>query len=174
MTHETGRVPSVAQVADRLAIYDVLVTHARGVDRADGALLRSAYWPEADVAYGVFIGSAHAFCEFLPQAIRGYARTQHCLSNIAIEIDGTTARVETYVTAYHYREAPGGDREMIYFGRHLDRMEKRGDVWKIMHRRVVMEWNQNVAASVVWTGPGFDGLARGARAPDDPACAHFA
>jgi hypothetical protein len=168
MKNETGRVPSAAEVADRLAIYDVLVQHCRGVDRADGDILRSAYWPDAEVAYGGFDGNAHTFCAMLPKAIRAYARTQHCIGNVAIELAGDVAHVETYVTAHHYAEAEGGDREMIFLGRYLDRMEKRGNVWKIAHRRVVMDWNRNVAASAHWAGPPFDGLARGARQPDDP------
>ena len=58
--------------------------------------------------------------------------------------------------------------------RYLDRMRKRGDVWRILHRRVVMDWNQNAAASAVLSGPPFDGLARGARHPQDPLYAHLA
>jgi hypothetical protein len=51
--HETGQIPNPAAIADRLAIYDVLVRHSRGVDRGDAAVLTSAYWPDAEVAYGV-------------------------------------------------------------------------------------------------------------------------
>ena len=56
--HETGRVPEAGALADRVAIYDVLVRHSRGVDRGDSAILRSAYWPDAEVAYGAFDGLA--------------------------------------------------------------------------------------------------------------------
>ena len=37
MKHRVGAIPSAAEVADRLAIEDVLATHSRGVDRADEA-----------------------------------------------------------------------------------------------------------------------------------------
>ena len=100
--HETGQVPNPAAVADRLAIYDVLVQHSRGVDRADASFLKSAYWPDAEVAYGGFNGNAHAFCEMLPRAIRAFQWTHHTITNVAIDIDGPDARVETYVTARHY------------------------------------------------------------------------
>ena len=130
MSHETGRIPDLAEAADRLAIYDVLVQHSRGVDRADGAILKSAYWPDAEVAYGGFNGNAFKFCEMLPRAIRGFARTYHAISNIGIAIQGSEARVETYVTARHYTTgADGADSEMTFFGRYLDRMERRGQVW---------------------------------------------
>jgi hypothetical protein len=57
---------------------------------------------------------------------------------------------------------------MIFFGRYLDRVERRGNAWKILFRRVVMDWNQNQPSTSQDAGPPFDGLARGARLPDDP------
>lgn len=169
MSAETGKVPGPAEVADRLAIMEVLAKHSRGVDRADENVLKSAYWPDATVAYGGFNGNAHAFCERLPGAIKAWVRTQHTISNTCIELRGERALVETYVTAYHYRADPNGrDTEMTYLGRYLDTMQKRGDVWKILHRQVVMDWNQNTEATAILEGPPFDGLARGARHPDDP------
>ena len=171
---ETGAVPSLEEVADRLAIMDVLAKHSRGVDRADEAILKSAYWPDAEVAYGGFNGNAHEFCEGLPVGIKRYFATQHTITNTALEFDGNIALVETYVTAYHYLAVEGGqDTEMTYLGRYLDRMEKRDDVWKIIHRRVIMDWNQNADCTAILTGPPFDGLGRGARAPDDPLYAHL-
>ncbi|MDE0368433.1 MAG: nuclear transport factor 2 family protein [Gammaproteobacteria bacterium] len=171
---ETGKVPTLEELADRLAIQDVLAQHSRGVDRADGAILKSAYWPDATVAYGGFNGPAHEFCAGLPEGMRQYAATQHSITNVAIELRGDEARVETYVTAYHYRaDEEGQDTEMTYLGRYLDRMEKRGDVWKISHRQAVMDWNQNTDASSILEGPPFDGLARGGRHPEDPLYEHL-
>ncbi len=166
---ETGRVQA-HRVADQLAIEQVLAMHSRGVDRADETILKSCYWPDAEVEYGGFNGMAHAFCEALPIGIRRYANTQHCLSNIALAfVSDTEAHAETYVTAHHYLVVEdGADAEMTYLGRYLDQMEKRGDTWKIRHRKVVMDWNQNAQASAIWEGPPFDGLARGDRVPLDP------
>lgn len=172
---ETGQVPSTQEVADHLAIRDVLAQHSRGVDRADEVILKSAYWPDAEVEYGGYNGPAHPFCESLPVGIKRYARTQHSISNITVELRGSEAKVETYVTAYHYLAVDGGpDTEMTYLGRYLDRMQKRGHVWKIKHRQVVMDWNQNAETTAILNGPPFDGLARGARHPDDPLYAMLA
>lgn len=169
-TNTTGTIPDAATIADRLAIEDVLHKHSRGVDRADGALLKSAYWPDASVAYGAYNGPAHDFCEILPTSIRKYAATQHSISNVCIDIQGNDAVVESYVTAYHYLSGQDeqGDSEMTYIGRYIDHMHRRKNVWKIMYRQVVMDWNQNSQATAVLDGPPFEGLARGARAPQDP------
>lgn len=181
----TGRLPEPSELADRLAIQDVLAVHCRGVDRADEAALKSAYWDDAQVAYGGFEGSAHEFCEILPASIVRFSHTRHSISNVLIrfaepELEGAvsvvnSAAVETYVTAYHYlANDSGADQEMTFLGRYLDRFERRGDHWKIAHRRVLMDWNQNADSSAVWEGPPFDGLARGARAPNDPVYPLFA
>ena len=174
MAHETGRIPDLAELADRLAIMDVLAQHSRGVDRADEAVLKSAYWPDADVDYGAYKGPAHAFCAMLPKAIRGWAATHHLIGNLNIRIEGDDARVETYVSANHFHRIDGSpDNEMMYFGRYLDRMQRRGAVWKIMHRRVVMDWNQFVDATPAVQGPPIEGLTRGTRHPEDPLYAHL-
>ena len=180
----TGRLPGPSEMAHRLAIQDVLAVHCRGVDRADEAALKSAYWEDAEVAYGGFEGRAHEFCEILPASIVRFSHTQHSISNVLIrfaepaeggEQAPVSAAVETYVTAYHYLpEDNGVDTEMTFLGRYLDRFERRDDTWKIAHRRVLMDWNQNAASSAIWQGPPFDGLARGARMPDDPVYALFA
>ena len=166
----TGRIPDAGEVADQLAIQDVLHRHCRGVDRADAGVLKSAYWPDATVAYGRFNGSAHEFCEHLPDAIRHYAHTHHSVSNVVIERDGDQAKVESYVTARHHSAAVGDApaRDMMYYGRYLDRFERRADRWKIAHRQVVMDWHRDEAAAVDFDDPRFDGLARGARHPEDP------
>ncbi len=167
----TGAIPTAAEMADRLAIEDVLTRHSRGVDRADTEILKSAYWSDAEVAYGSFNGAAHDFCEVLPKGIRQYAATSHRVTNVAVDYapDRNEAVVESYVTAYHYRAGDdGNDSELTYIGRYIDHMQRREDCWKILFRRVVMDWNQNLTATAILDVPPFNGLARSARAPDDP------
>jgi len=169
MSADAGQV-EMLRVADELAIQRVLAVHCRAVDRADESMLKSAYWTDAEVEYGGFNGPAHVFCEALPVSVRRFARTQHSISNVLVTfMSDTQARVETYVNAYHYLAVEGGtDTEMTYLGRYLDQFEKRSGTWKIQHRKVVMDWNQNFDATAIWDGPPFDGLARGERTPNDP------
>ena len=164
---ETGKIPDLESIAHRLAIQDVLFKHSRGVDRADAEILKGAYWPEAEVAYGAFNGNAHQFCEALAAGIRRYRLTHHQVSNISIDLNGRDALVESYVTAYHHRPADA-DTEMTYFGRYIDRMQQRDDVWKIIFRQVVMDWNQNLEETSDFSGATFEGLAKSSHKPDDP------
>ncbi len=163
-----GTVPSLEQVADRLAITEILHTHSRGVDRADTDILKSCYWEDAEVDYGAFKGKAWTFCESLPGAIKRYRATQHRVSNIIVQQDGSDAVTESYVTAYHFLEVPEGEStEMTYIGRYLDRFQKRDNVWRMTFRHIVMDWHQLVPTTHDDNNPGLKGITVGARLPDD-------
>jgi hypothetical protein len=161
-------MPSLQEMADRMAIIDVLTQHCRGVDRADLDILQSCYWPDASVDYGAFVGAAHEFCERLAKSMLRFKLTRHLITNIAIAIDGAKARCETYVTAFHLRENDE-NREMTFLGRYLDVLERRGQHWKMLHRLVVMDWNQNVSPTAIWDDVRFSRMrSRGAHDGSDP------
>jgi hypothetical protein len=172
MPREIGQRPDLDEVRSRLAIHEVLVTHSRGLDRADTATLRSAYWPEAEVDYGSFKGAALEFVDMVgPVLQEKYASTQHKISTTTIEIEGAHARTETYVTAHHlFIDAP---RELIFHGRYLDRLEERDGVWKVLHRRVVMDWHRIVDVSVDANDEVLSLLTKGRHVSDDASFAHF-
>ena len=66
MMREPGKVPTPEEVADRLAIIEVIHLYCRGLDRANADILKSTCWPDAEVDYGFFQGNAHGFLEGLP------------------------------------------------------------------------------------------------------------
>jgi hypothetical protein len=167
MQREIGETPSLAELADHLAIQEVILMHSRGIDRLDQSCIESAYWPEAEVAYGAFDGRAHDFAAMVVQVLRaGYELTQHSVSNILISLSGNEARSESYVAAYHLQN--GAEEEMLFSGRYLDLHEKRGDCWKMMHRRVVMDWSRHWKVVDEREGPLFAGFSKGARPENDP------
>lgn len=173
MQREIGETPDAAEIANQMAIREILHAHCRGVDRCDPACIESAYWPEAEVAYGAFDGRAHDFAAMVVEVLRqGYELTQHSVTNTLIEIDGVRARSETYVAAYHLSH--GAKQEMLFSGRYLDAFEKRGRLWKIMHRRVVMDWSRQWRVDDERDGPLFGRFAKGARMESDPLTAFLA
>ncbi len=164
---ETGKVPSLEEMADRLAIQEVIHTYARGVDRADADILKSACWPDSEVDYGGYQGPAHPFCDALPDGLRKFVNTQHQISNTLIFLDGDKAKAETYLTAHHRRP---DDTEMTYIGRYLDDLEKRDDVWKISFRKIVMTWHQDAPCTDNFEGnPSLAPIARATNQADDPS-----
>ena len=73
---EVGQVPNLEEMADRLAIIEIIHTYARGVDRADAEILKSACWDDAELDYGGYKGPAHPFCDALPDGLRKFVNTQ--------------------------------------------------------------------------------------------------
>lgn len=167
MTDQTGSIPSPEQVADRLAIQDVLHLHSRGLDRLDQTAIQCAYWPEAEVDYGSYKGSAHVFAELVVGALGGqYELTRHSLSNTMITFSGNIARCESSVHAGHL--LLGAEEELLFYGRYLDQLEKRGKYWKILHRQVVVEWSKRLAVQDERNSEAFAELAKGAHMDNDP------
>lgn len=173
---EPGKVPGPEEVADRLAIIEVIHAYSRGLDRADADLLLATCWPDAEVDYGFFRGEAHPFLSNMPTGLKSYRNTQHQISNTLIEIDGNEARAESYLTAHHYKEVDGGDdTEMTYIGRYLDHFEKRGDLWKISFRKIVMTWHQDAKVTADFEkNASLVPIARATHDPDDPSWQFFA
>jgi hypothetical protein len=80
---------------DREAIRDCLFRYCRGIDRADEAILRSTYWPDATDCHGAYRGSADGFiAQAIPRLLRG-GRGVHQVSNILIELHGAVAAAES-------------------------------------------------------------------------------
>lgn len=164
---EVGQVPNLDEMADRLAIIEIIHTYARGVDRADAEILKSTCWEDAELDYGGYKGPAHSFCDALPNGLRNFINTQHQISNTLIEVAGDEASVESYLTAHHRRP---DDTEMTYIGRYLDRMEKRKGVWKIKFRQIVMTWHQDAAMSENFDkNQSLVPITRATHDPDDPS-----
>lgn len=167
MNNETGRVPDTAEIGDRMAVLEVLATHSRGLDRQDVDTLKSCYWPEAEVDYGAFKGSAHTFAELVVPILGDqYELTRHGLGNTLFQFDGEAVRTETYVHATHLE--PGADEEILVYGRYLDHMVKRDGCWKLLHRTVMIEWSNRMAVCDERDGDAFRDLTRGGHHPLDP------
>lgn len=155
------------RVADRLAILDVLALHCRGLDRLDTATIRATYWPEAEVDYGGFKGSAHLFAGLVVDALAGqYDLTRHCIGNTLVEFSDDRAHVESCVTAAHLLR--GAAEEMLFYGRYLDRLEQRDGQWKMLHRQVVMDWSKRYAVIDERGTEAFAALAKSAHGAADP------
>ena len=141
---------ALTELVDKRAVMDSIVRLQRGIDRHDLELLNSAFHDDADVAYGFFDGSAAEFCQIMaggeadPQMV-----TMHRPANVWIELDGDSAKSESYVFVY----SPSEGVQVLIGGRYLDRHERRDGVWRLTHRTYVLDWNINQPA----TGSGVPG-----------------
>ena len=172
MTDSIGRVETLENVAHQMAIREVLATHSRGIDRNDAKILKAAYWPDAQVDYGSFKGSAYDFADLIGPALSSaYELTQHILGQTVFRLKETRAVTESYVHARHL--VHGAHEELNFAGRYLDQFELREGQWKILHRQVVMDWCRRAGVEDERESDAFGALAKGKHDVDDPSLPFF-
>ena len=161
----------IAELLDKEAIRDCIYRYCRGVDRADEAALRGAYWPDATDEHGPYSGPVEGFFQWANGIFESGARNVHMVGNILIEFTAPKqAIVETYFLAL--QRGPGKDgvlRQFLIAGRYCDVFQQRHDEWRTYRRVVVYDWVDEQAAATeseaIRFGPR---LPLGARFPDDP------
>ena len=130
-------------LADRAAIRDVLLRYARGVDRRDWPLVAACFTPGAAADYGyVAQGTIEEAIAAIAPALEKLTSTMHVIGNQLIEIDGDTARSETYAVCYHRSGGLAAGALMTVGVRYLDELVRRDGRWLICRRVVTFEWQQ--------------------------------
>jgi hypothetical protein len=129
----------------RLAIEDTLKRFARGVDRKDWALVRSAYHEGAVDLHGFFNGPADELVRIVERMHEKQDHSMHFISNILIEFTAADrALVESYVLVFQrflagadgVKPGTAGVRKLAT-ARYVDRFEARRGDWRIAHRTLV-------------------------------------
>jgi len=154
-------------------IQEVIVRYARAVDRCDRELIMSTFHPDGWDDHGVFSGTPEDFADWVIDVHLGLVWTSHYVTNMHIQLEGTTARVESYVIANLRYEEDGKLFDLFGCGRYLDRFEYRDNKWLIAHRHAITDWNRVDPVEQQASGPITDFLERGKRRTDDPSYAHF-
>ena len=168
-------------LSDRDAIRECLYAYCRGIDRADEAALRSAYWPDATDRHGPYSGTASGFIDWAVAKLREGGRLVHMLGNVSIDLCGDGAAVESYFQAFQAdRDGEGRPRETVMCGRYIDRFEQRGASevegdptavreWRVAARTVTYDWIREAPGPTGTDAERFGvRMPVGARKPDDP------
>jgi len=135
------------ELTDRAEIHDCMMRYARGMDRRDRDVLRSAYHDGAIDDHVGFVGEVDEFIDWAFAYHGTQTRYQHYLLNHTAEITGDTAHAETYYLFV------GTDREPANHvtssgGRYVDRLERRDGRWAIVARVCVVEWITESTSSI--------------------------
>jgi len=152
---------------DRQLLHDNMMQYARGVDRMDHELMKSAYWPDSIDDHGVFIGGGQEWADVAITYKDLIWSNSHHVSNVMIEIENDRAKRESmFINVVNYKEPA---ISMFEGGRYRDLCEKRDGEWRILHRVCIWDW-----AETRPTQPGFDIVDRpfvsdwGGQYSDDP------
>lgn len=134
-------------LCDRADILDCMHRYARGMDRLDRRLLRSAYHDGAVDDHVGFVGGVDDFIDWAFAYHATQTRHQHYLMNHTADIDGDRAHTETYYLFIGTYRDP--TRPLIVSGgRYVDRVERRDGKWAIVARVCLVEWQSEAASSL--------------------------
>ena len=130
---------ALSEMLAREEIRQCLLRYTRGVDRHDAALVATAYHDDALDDHTEYVGPGMGLGEYANRSHDAlWEAHQHYTTNIAIELDGDTAHVESYLMVVGRRF--GNTQTDMHGGRYADRFEKRNGEWKIAARVLVYEW----------------------------------
>ena len=129
----------VEYLKDRLAIQDVVMRHARGVDRHDEQLMNSCYWEDGIARYGPAIVAGPEYGAWSNGAHDGRFKlhSHHITTFNVTDLQNDVAYVESYVLAAFL--SPDQQRASLVSGRYFDQLTKRDREWRIAVRRTVID-----------------------------------
>lgn len=169
-----AHVNTIETLLARQDIRDVMMRYARGIDRGDEALLTSCYWDDAIEVHGpAYNGPAIPYAKGAAARMRAAGTTmQHIVANVHVEFDGEDAAwAESYVLTFARFEKNGASWDTLTGARAHDRMVRRDGEWRILHRRIVFDWNRDAPTREGWCLGLFDtehpDMVMGAKFPND-------
>ncbi len=127
------------EIADRIAVQDVMLRYAATVDEKDYAGYKALFTEDVEVV-GMGPEAMHGIEDYYPwwkEALDKYDATQHMLSPTYAEISGDHAKTRTDVQAVHY---PNGETEItvtLWATYHTD-MRRVDGQWKISRHELVV------------------------------------
>jgi SnoaL-like domain len=135
------------ELLDRTEILDCIHRYARGMDRLDRELARSAYHDGAIDEHGGFVGPVDGFLDWAFAYHAQQVRHQHYVTNHSVELNGDHAHAETYYVFIGTDRKPEAPL-VVVGGRYIDRFERREGRWGIAARVCLVEWASELASGL--------------------------
>lgn len=162
---------TLEDIAAHLEIRQALYRYCRGVDRGEAEAISTVYHPDAHDSHGCWQGLGRDFAAYLVPAMDAAPLIgQHHITNVLIDLQGDAADVESYFIAFHPQAEES--THALVCGRYLDRFERRGGVWAIAGRQVVVDVSRQLDPGRPWPGAAF--LPKGGRREADPSSSRTA
>lgn len=171
MTQTEAMDPRLQELLDERDIRRLLAEYAHGCDRCDSPLMAGVYAEDSWDDHGHLKATGSEFSRQMTQEIipASTETLSHLLGQSLIEIDGDTARAETYFIAVTRSTVDGVPMCNQLGGRYADRLRREADGWKIVERIAIRDWS--VSHEVRADSFVASRLTPGARGPNDPGVA---
>ena len=123
---------------DRIALMDVMLRYAAGVDERDMVMYRSCFTDDVEVVgFGpTTVHGGDAWRDYVVKALERFGPTQHMLGPQLATINGDTAVCRTDVQAHHYmKDDPR--TTLTLWATYKGNMVRTKDGWKIKRHELV-------------------------------------
>jgi SnoaL-like domain len=131
--------PALTELADRLAIQDLIARYPLAVDGRDWDALDDLFAPGARIdftAFGGPVGDLTEIKEFLRNALSGFRRTQHMMGLPAITLAGDTAAARTSCNNPMVLDGAAGETSVWLIGLwYDDEFARTPDGWRVTSRK---------------------------------------
>jgi hypothetical protein len=133
-------VPTPELLAEEEAVRRVCRLYALAIDTRHGAMLRSAFSPDALVSGTLGESAVADYLPMLEAGVAAYAATQHNITNQYAVVDGDRARCWSYCVALHFEEPGNGHDDLAMGVQYRDELERVDGGWRIARRVTVPQW----------------------------------
>ncbi len=133
-------------IADRIALQDVMLRYAAGVDDRDRDMYATCFTEEVEVLdFGdsPIIGKG-AWVDYVFNALDKYSSSQHMLGPQLARIEGDIAYTRNDLQALHYFKPEYEHDRFLLWATYVTDMRRIGHGWRIFRHRLVTRGSQLV------------------------------
>ena len=125
----------LAELIDRQAITDLLLTYCAACDRIDADAVRACFHPDATHDHGGYVGPSRDWVAPALGWLAGRVGITHMIATPRIVINGDRAASDCHFIAYNRLPRSAAIvEEVLVKGRYVDRLVRTGAGWRILHR----------------------------------------
>jgi len=137
----------VRRLLDEAALRRTAELYAQGADRRDKAAWRSVLASDCVIeGPGFRAEGLEANLGSLDALARMFRATLHRIHQQVVTVEGDSARGETHCTADHL--LIDSDAVLVWSIRYQDAWRRDAGVWRFVHRRLMVEWEETRAVAV--------------------------
>ena len=146
--------PVIQELLDRIAIRDVMIRYARGLDRRDFGLVASCFISDAFAEYGDNKNTGlEDIVSRLRRSVSRFQSSTHFMGDQSVELRDDTTEVQTYAIDYLLYTVDGSLFQSVGGLRYLDTMVRGDGLWKISRRVMYTDWRRNSPVDASVPGP---------------------
>lgn len=132
------------EVADRLALRDLVERYARIPDDRDYALVHDVFCADAVLRGPGFELTGQDQIRSGMQSIERYSATHHAVHNQLVNLHGDRAEGDVWCVANHLHERDGLPHKLDWGIRYADRYRRDPAGWRIARRELRIVWSQEL------------------------------